>query len=74
LRLQKPPLPYWLTAVGYKAGGVNETAIRILAPLALQRQAEIWLITERVPSMAGTTAETVAESGELKLCKLQLKP
>lgn len=29
LRLQKPPLPYWLTAVSYSVGGVNEMATRI---------------------------------------------
>ena len=29
LRLQKPPLPYWLTAVSYKVFGVNEGAVRI---------------------------------------------
>lgn len=28
LRLQKPPLPYWLTAVSYKVFGVNEGAVR----------------------------------------------
>ena len=31
LRLQKPPLPYWLTALSYKAFGVNATAVRLPA-------------------------------------------
>ena len=31
LRLQKPPLPYWLTAVSYKVFGVNATAVRLPA-------------------------------------------
>jgi len=29
LRLQKPPLPYWLTAASYKVFGVNEAAARV---------------------------------------------
>lgn len=33
LRLQKPPLPYWLTAISYKAGGVNATTTRLPAVL-----------------------------------------
>lgn len=33
LRLQKPPLPYWLTALSYKAGGINETMTRFPAVL-----------------------------------------
>jgi 4-amino-4-deoxy-L-arabinose transferase-like glycosyltransferase len=33
LRLQKPPLPYWLTATSYKVGGVNETTTRLPAVL-----------------------------------------
>jgi 4-amino-4-deoxy-L-arabinose transferase-like glycosyltransferase len=33
LRLQKPPLPYWLTAASYKVGGVNATATRLPAVL-----------------------------------------
>lgn len=33
VRLEKPPLAYWLAAAAYRAGGVNETAGR--APFAL---------------------------------------
>lgn len=33
LRLQKPPLPYWLTAASYRLFGVNETATRLPAVL-----------------------------------------
>lgn len=33
LRLQKPPLPYWLTAASYEIGGINETATRLPAVL-----------------------------------------
>ena len=33
LRLQKPPLPYWLTAASYEVGGVNETSTRVPAVL-----------------------------------------
>jgi 4-amino-4-deoxy-L-arabinose transferase-like glycosyltransferase len=33
LRLQKPPLPYWLTAVSYRLFSVNETAVRLPAVL-----------------------------------------
>ncbi len=33
LRLQKPPLPYWLTAASYRAAGVNELATRLSAAL-----------------------------------------
>ena len=33
LRLQKPPLPYWLTAASYKLAGINETAVRLPAVL-----------------------------------------
>jgi len=33
LRLQKPPLPYWLTAVSYEVGGINETTSRLPAVL-----------------------------------------
>lgn len=29
LRLQKPPLPYWLTATSYRLAGVNEAATRL---------------------------------------------
>lgn len=32
-RLQKPPLPYWFTALSYRLFGVNETATRIPAVL-----------------------------------------
>lgn len=31
LRLQKPPLPYWLTAASYRVMGVNEFATRVPA-------------------------------------------
>src|SRR5690349_12676095 len=31
LRLQKPPLPYWLTAASYKVFGLNATAVRLPA-------------------------------------------
>lgn len=31
LRLQKPPLPYWVTGFGYQVGGVNETTVRLPA-------------------------------------------
>ncbi len=33
LRLQKPPLPYWLTAASYQATSVNEVATRLPAVL-----------------------------------------
>lgn len=33
LRLQKPPLPYWLTATSYQAIGVSEVATRLPAVL-----------------------------------------
>lgn len=33
LRLQKPPLPYWLTAASYRLFGVNEIATRLPAVL-----------------------------------------
>lgn len=33
LRLQKPPLPYWLTAASYKAGDVSATTTRLPAVL-----------------------------------------
>ncbi len=33
LRLQKPPLPYWLTAVSFLVAGVNEFAARLPAVL-----------------------------------------
>jgi 4-amino-4-deoxy-L-arabinose transferase-like glycosyltransferase len=33
LRLQKPPLPYWLTAASYKLSGVNAMAARVPAVL-----------------------------------------
>lgn len=33
LRLQKPPLPYWLTAASYRLFGVNEVATRLPAVL-----------------------------------------
>lgn len=33
LRLQKPPLPYWLTAVSYRVGGVDEVSTRLPAVL-----------------------------------------
>ena len=33
LRLQKPPLPYWLTAASYRIAGVNEAATRLPAVL-----------------------------------------
>jgi 4-amino-4-deoxy-L-arabinose transferase-like glycosyltransferase len=33
LRLQKPPLPYWLTAASYQVGGVNATTTRLPAVL-----------------------------------------
>lgn len=33
LRLQKPPLPYWLTAASYQAAGVSEFATRLPAVL-----------------------------------------
>jgi len=33
LRLQKPPLPYWLTAASYQAMGVGEVATRLPAAL-----------------------------------------
>lgn len=33
LRLQKPPLPYWLTAATYRVAGVNEVATRLPAVL-----------------------------------------
>lgn len=33
LRLQKPPMPYWLTAISYQVVGVNELATRLPAAL-----------------------------------------
>ncbi|GBG13400.1 uncharacterized protein NMK_0947 [Novimethylophilus kurashikiensis] len=33
LRLQKPPLPYWLTAASYEIGGIDETTTRLPAVL-----------------------------------------
>ena len=33
LRLQKPPLPYWLTAASYRLFGINEMAVRLPALL-----------------------------------------
>ena len=33
LRLQKPPLPYWLTAASYQVAGVNEVTTRLPAAL-----------------------------------------
>lgn len=33
LRLQKPPLPYWLTAASYQAAGISEFAARLPAVL-----------------------------------------
>lgn len=34
LRLQKPPLPYWVTAVSYRIGGVDAVTTRLPAVLA----------------------------------------
>ncbi len=43
LRLQKPPLPYWLTAVSYRAFGVSPFATRLPAVLfGLLTAAVIW--------------------------------
>ena len=33
LRLQKPPLPYWLSAGSFRLLGINETAVKQLAVL-----------------------------------------
>ncbi len=33
LRLQKPPLPYWLTAISYRVLGIDEKAVRLPAVL-----------------------------------------
>lgn len=42
LRLQKPPLPYWLSAAGYQLGGVNLWAARL--PSALFGLLGAWLL------------------------------
>lgn len=39
--LEKPPLLYWLTAVSYRLGGVNEITARL--PAALASVATVWL-------------------------------
>jgi 4-amino-4-deoxy-L-arabinose transferase-like glycosyltransferase len=39
--LEKPPLLYWLTAVAYRLGGVNEITARL--PVALASVATVWL-------------------------------
>lgn len=48
LRLQKPPLPYWLTAASYSALGVNALATRLPAVLfGLLSAALVWFWLRR---------------------------
>lgn len=42
LRLQKPPLPYWITAASYRVTGVNLRAVRL--PAALFGLMGTWLL------------------------------
>ena len=52
LRLQKPPLPYWLTGVSYLAGGVGEATTRLPAVLfGLFTAALIWSWVRRVSGL-----------------------
>lgn len=48
LRLQKPPLPYWLTAVSFRVLGVSEFATRLPSALfGLLSAAVIWVWVKR---------------------------
>ena len=58
VRLQKPPLAYWMTAISYKMGGVNEWTARIPAviagwlTLAVTFGAASWLFGRRAGLLA----------------------
>ena len=65
LRLQKPPLPYWLTAASYKVFGVNATAVRLPAVLfGLLTSALLfaWLRREAGTTVAANTILVLAAS------------
>lgn len=48
LRLQKPPLPYWLTAISYRLAGVGEVTTRLPSVLfGLLAATLIWLWAQR---------------------------
>lgn len=58
LRLQKPPLPYWLTAASYKIGGVNATTTRlpaVLSGLLLALLIWNWVRRESSPEIAANS-------------------
>lgn len=56
LRLQKPPLPYWLTAASYRLAGVTEVAARLPAALfGLLSAALLWCWVRREAGMIEAT-------------------
>jgi 4-amino-4-deoxy-L-arabinose transferase-like glycosyltransferase len=65
LRLQKPPLPYWLTAASYEIGGIDETATRLPAVVFSLMTALLlfaWIQRETGIKAAANTALVLAAS------------
>jgi 4-amino-4-deoxy-L-arabinose transferase-like glycosyltransferase len=56
LRLEKPPLPYWVTATSYAIGGINLTATRLPAAVfGLLTLVAVWAFTKRALGIAAAT-------------------
>ncbi len=56
--LEKPPLMYWLTAVGFRIFGISEFALRL--PTALAVIALVWVVTSMARRASGERAALVA--------------
>ncbi len=73
LRLQKPPLPYWLTAASYRLAGVSEAATRLPAVLfGLFSALLLWVWVRRASgdrSAANCALVLVASYIGLRYCR-----
>jgi hypothetical protein len=61
-------------ALSFYAGRVIPPVATKDLPALLERQPEIWLITEQPPALVGVDVDIVASVDELDLCKLRRKP
>lgn len=61
-------------ALSFYAGRVVPPVEDEDLPALLRRQPELWLITPRVPQIAGYSVDVVKTSDELKLCRIKRLP
>jgi hypothetical protein len=61
-------------ALSFYAGRVVPPVDAAAVLALLQQQTEIWMVGEEIPALPDVTVLIMAQTGELKLCRLQRKP